>query len=101
MQNSPADADARSARETSFHAQTAADKSDSAKRVGLSARQIHSQFRQSDQTIGHQAFATSFLNGRLRAIGDGNLQIPQPGGNRQRQAGGAATDYENISRFSR
>ena len=46
--------------------------------------------------VGHEAFATSFVDRRLRAIGDDNLEAAPARRDCCRQSGRAAADHEDV-----
>lgn len=61
-------------------------------------RQLNSQSLQGHKTMGQQAFAASFVDRRLRAIGNDHAQSALTRGDSDGEPGRAATCNENVSR---
>ena len=91
MQQSAANPVTYAAGETGLDFARSVDKADPSKGRGMSGVNLNAQRGQRRQAIGHDAFAASLVDGRLRAIDDGDLEACLPGSDCGRESGGAST----------
>src|SRR5271157_1976982 len=99
MQNGSADAIRRAMRKNCLRSFPAAHKANAPEGMDLVYRNLDAQFAQGLESIGHQSFATWFVDRRNRAIGDDNAQPATARGHRSRQPGRSSADYEDVNRI--
>jgi hypothetical protein len=93
--NAP-DAHARSFRKTGLDGSPCTEKTDAAQREALFDAGRDSEMVQGGQRFGHQPFAASFIDGRLRGVSDRNFKTLESRSDGRGQSGGPAPNHENV-----
>ena len=68
-----------------------------AKRRCLPGTYLHAKLAKRRQAVRHDALATRFIDGRLRAVNDSNLKTRLPNGDGSRQSSGTAAGNQHFS----
>jgi hypothetical protein len=87
---------ARSVRKTRLHRAPAIDEPNSAKRKRIFRPYPDAQFAERFQGIRHQTLAAGFVDGRYRAVGNGDAHSALARRDRRGQTRRTATYHENV-----